>query len=459
MTLEELKALIEKATANFEAQKKENETLTVAMKAQEEKFIQLKGDFDKLKEGGDQDQAKKMAKDLEDLADEISDLRSKYKAPAAAITDEAQKKAIQQIVMKSFGSFMKKNKGTQGDVVEGLQTEIELQIKTLNLSTPAQGGYAVMEVLSMDVLDHAREFSPVVQQIMLKSDMTRDYRQLIKITYPSIAEGIENVAGTVPAETSTQTYAEVKSKVFKLYAQPRITNEALMGADINVYQDLITSLGEEIGIYLAAQILYGDGTDLNARGILSSSRVDITDGTGKSWLPTLTPTGVGARPSDYFPALGTGVSADFGADDVARVNFLIDAEASLPTRFLVNAKWYMNRKTLARWKKVRFDDGKPALIWDFIEGTRGRVPLLNGYVVVIDDTLPDVAANSTPMIFGDLSRAFAYAPGDIDQMLLDPYTKKGNLIVYVEKNFFEMVQRSDAILVVACTTADGVVGP
>ena len=46
MTLEELKALIEKATANFEAQKKENETLTVAMKAQEEKFIQLKGDFD-----------------------------------------------------------------------------------------------------------------------------------------------------------------------------------------------------------------------------------------------------------------------------------------------------------------------------------------------------------------------------------------------------------------------------
>ena len=59
------------------------------------------------------------------------------------------------------------------------------------------------------------------------------------------------------------------------------------------------------------------------------------------------------------------------------------------------------------------------------------------------------------MIFGDLSRAFAYAPGDIDQLLLDPYSKKGNLIVYVEKNFFEMVQRSDAILVIACTTNDG----
>ena len=446
---EKLKELLEKAQANFNEQREKNEALT-------KQIADLQGKLDnvteQMKNGVD---AGQLQTKMEELVEEISDLRSKYRAPASVITDDQQKKAIHDVVMKSFGAFMKKNKGTQGDVVEGLTQEIENQVKTLNLSTPAQGGYAVMEVLSMDVLDHAREFSPIVQQIMLKSDMTRDYRQLIKITYPSIAEGIEAVAGTVPAETSTQTYAEVKSKVFKLYAQPRITNEALYGADINVYQDLITTLGEEIGIYLAAQILYGDGTDLNARGILSSNRVDITDATGKSWLPTLTPTGAGARPSDYFPALGTGVSGDFGADDVARVNFLIDAEAALPTRYLVNAKWYMNRKTLARWKKVRFDDGKPALVWDYIDGTRGRVPLLNGYPVVIDDTMPDVAANSTPMIFGDLSRAFAYAPGDIDQMLLDPYTKKGNLIVYVEKNFFEMVQRSDAILIIATTTNDG----
>lgn len=446
---EKLKELLEKAQANFNEQREKNEALT-------KQIADLQGKLDtvteQMKSGVD---AGQLQTKMEELVEEISDLRSKYRAPASVITDDQQKKAIHDVVMKSFGAFMKKNKGTQGDVVEGLTQEIENQVKTLNLSTPAQGGYAVMEVLSMDVLDHAREFSPIVQQIMLKSDMTRDYRQLIKITYPSIAEGIEAVAGTVPAETSTQTYAEVKSKVFKLYAQPRITNEALYGADINVYQDLITTLGEEIGIYLAAQILYGDGTDLNARGILSSNRVDITDTTGKSWLPTLTPNGVGARPSDYFPALGTGVSGDFGADDVARVNFLIDAEAALPTRYLVNAKWYMNRKTLARWKKVRFDDGKPALVWDYIDGTRGRVPLLNGYPVVIDDTMPDVAANSTPMIFGDMSRAFAYAPGDIDQLLLDPYSKKGNLIVYVEKNFFEMVQRSDAIIIVACTTNDG----
>ena len=118
MTLEELKALIEKATANFEAQKKENLDLTVQIKTQEEKFDALKADFDKLKEGGDQDQAKKMATQLEELVEEISDLRSKYRAPASVITDDQQKKAIHEVVMKSFGAFMKKNKGTQEKEIE-----------------------------------------------------------------------------------------------------------------------------------------------------------------------------------------------------------------------------------------------------------------------------------------------------------------------------------------------------
>lgn len=456
MDFEELKALIQKATENFNAQKKVNDDLTLEFTALKQKYDELKGTFDKLKEGGDSDQHKKMAQQLEDLVNEMSDLRSKYKSPAAAITDQDQKKAIRHLVMKSFGAFIKDSKSQKGDVMSGIKEKIDLEIKSLNLSTPAEGGMAVKEVLSMDVLDYAREFSPISQHVGLKSDLTRDYRQLIKITYPSIAEGIENVAGTVPAETSTQKYTEVKAKEFKLYAQPRITNEALYGSDINIYADLIKSLGEEIGIYLAHQLLFGDGTDKNCRGILSSNRVDITDGTGKSWLPTLTPTGAGARPADYYPVLGTGVSGALGADDVAAMNYVIDVCNFLPTRYLGKAAWYMNRKTKGVFEKLRDADDKPLLMYDFIEGLPGRRLILNGYPVIIDDTMPNIAANSTFAIFGDLSSAFAMAPGDIDQMLLDPYTVKGCLLVYTEKEFFEIVQRSDAIVVCAATANDGV---
>lgn len=451
MDPEELKKLLEKATANFEAQKAENDKLTVQIKALETNYDKFKTEIEKLTGAGDSENLKKAITQIEELVNEMSDLRSKYKAPAAAISDKDQKQALRTIVMKAVGSVIKNNKTQKGEVFDSIKEEIDLQIKTLNLGTPAQGGLAVAEILALDVMDYAREFSPITQLIMHKAGMTRDYRQMIKITYPGIDEGVEAVAGTVPAETSTQEYAEVKSHVFKLYAQPRITNEALYGTDINVYADLLTCLGEEIAIYLAAQLLFGDGTGKNARGILSSNRVDITDLTGESFLPTLTPTGGGARDSDFFPVLATGVDGAIGATDVAIVDFVIDMTNALPTRYLKNANWVMNRNTKGVFEKVRDANEKPIFVHDYIPGLPGKQLMLNGHQVVIDDTMPDIAVDSTFAIFGDLGKAFAMNNGDIDQMLLDPYTKKGNLIVYTEKEFFEMIQRSDAIIIAAAT--------
>jgi HK97 family phage major capsid protein len=455
MDIKELQTLIATATENFMAQKKENDALTVQFKAMDTQYTELKGDFEKLREAGDSDAAKKVSETLVELQNEMSDLRSKYKTPATAISDKDQVKALRSIAMKAVGSVIKKSKNQKGDVFESIKEEIDLQVKTLNIATPAEGGLAIAEVLSMDVMDYAREFSPVAQLILNKAGMTRDYRQMIKVTYPGVSEGIEAVAGTVPAETSTQEYVEVRSKEFKLYAQPRITNEALFGTDINVYADLLVCLGEEIGIYLASQLLFGDGLTKNARGILSSNRVDVTNLTGESFLPTLTPTGVGARLPDFFPVLATGVSGAIGATDVAIVDFVIDMTNALPTRYLSGAKWLMNRKTKGVFEKVRDANNLPIFVHDYIPGLVGKQLMLNGHQVVIDDTMPDIAADSTFAIFGDLSQAFAMANGDIDQMLLDPYTKKGSLIVYTEKEFFEMVQRSDAILV-ACATVNSI---
>lgn len=456
MDFEELKGLIQKATDNYMAQKGVNDELRTELKSLTTKLDTANTVIEKLKEGADGDALKKALERADELADEISDLRSKMKSPAAVVLDDTkQKEAIRELARKSLGTVLKGNKNQKGDVLDSLKDEMEVQIKTLNITTGNEGGFAVAEILAMDILDYAREFSPVASLVGMKPSMTRDYRQLIKVTYPSVAEGIENVAGTVPAETTTQTYVEVKSKEFKLYAQPRITNEALMGTDIDVYADLRMSLGEEIGIYLAAQLLFGDGTDKNCRGILSSNRVDITNLTGESFKPTLTPTGAGARDPNYFPVFPTGVSGSLGADDVAIVDYVIDVTNALPTRYLNGAYWVMNRKTKGIFEKVRDADNRPIFTYDYIEGLPGRRLMLNGYPVMIDDTMPDVAANSLFAIFGRLDMAFAMSPGDIDQMLLDPYTKKGSLIVYTEKEFFEMVQRSDAILVCAATANAG----
>jgi len=450
MTIDEIKALLETATTKFAEAKKENEQTQVQVKTLETKLAEMQTKFDKVNTGNDDDAKVKLADQINELQAEVSDLRTKAAKPAVAVIDsKAQKDALVHVARKAIGAFIKgKNGQNDGDFFNFIKQHAENQMKTLNITNAAQGGLAVAEILSREVLDYARELSPVVAEIGLKPAITRDYRQLIKVTYPSVQAGIENVAGSAIAETTTQTYNEVKARVFKLNAKPRITDEAMFGTDIDIYSDLVSSLGEEVGIYLAAQILFGNGTGKNARGILSSNRVNITDLTGESWKPTL---GVGARSPDFYPAFATGVSGSLGATDVDIVNFVIDVCNTLPTRYLNGAKWYMNRKTKGLFEKVRYDDGKPVFTYDYIEGLPGRRLMLNGYPVVIDDTLPNVAANSLFAIFGRLDLAFAMNNGDIDKMLLDPYTVDGCTVIKMDKEFFEMAQRSDAILVLAAT--------
>ncbi len=451
MDLEELKALIQKATENYMAQKAENEKLQIKFDTMSTQHAKLMGDFEKLREGGDSDSAQKMADTIAELQAEMSDLRSKAKNPGAIVDTKAQREAFEGTAKAAVGSWLKgKSTGTHLDLFKFIAGDAAEQFKTLNITNPAEGGLAVAEVLSRDVIEYAREYSPILNYIGRKPEMTRDFRELILVSYPSVQEGIENVAGTAIAETTTQEYKEVRSRTFKVNAKPRITDEAMYAPDINVYAGLVRLLGRELAIYTAAQVLYGNGLTKNARGILSSNRIDITDITGESFKPTLDAVPANARDADFYPVKPTGVSGSLGADDVAIVNFVIDVVNELPTEYLNGAAWYMNRKTRGLFEKVRDTDNKPIYRQSYIDGVGTMV--MNGYPVIIDDTLPNVAANSTFAMFGRLDRAFAINDGDIDKMLLDPYTVDGCTLIKTDKEYFEMVQASDAILVLCATT-------
>lgn len=446
----DLETLIKNATSNLEKMKADNEKLMNDINALNEKNTELKGEIDKLKEAGDQDGVKQLAAQIEEHMTEIDEKFRKLQPTNTVMTEEEKQKVHNEVLKPVIGKWMKgKQNNTAPEFFKFIETGAKEQFKTLNITNPDEGGRAIAEILSRDVIEYAREYSPVLSQVGRKPSMTRNFRELVLVSYPSVAEGIENVAGTDFAETTTQEYKEVKSKEFKVSAKPRITDEAMYGTDINVYADLIRLLGREIGIYLAAQVLFGNGTGKNARGILSSNRVDITNLTGESWKPTLAPDPANARNADYFPAVATGVSGSLGATDTAIVDFIIDLINLLPTQWLNGARFHMNRKTKGVLEKVRTSDDKPIFINSFMEG--GQLMLM-GYPVVIDDTLPDLAADSTPIIFGNLAAAYAINDGDIDKMLIDPYTVDDCTVVKYSKEMFEIIQNSDAILVVAATT-------
>tara|TARA_R110000744_G_scaffold380568_1_gene503256 strand:- start:35574 stop:36872 length:1299 start_codon:yes stop_codon:yes gene_type:complete len=425
MTPKDLRNLLEDSVKQIEKQKDENAKMLVKIK-----------DLEVRVEAGAADD------ELNEIKSELSDLRSKMKAPISAVTDEDQQKALKTMAVKSFNKYARQAKGGHLQLNDFMGSILD-EVKTLNITNAAEGGLAVASILSMDLIEYAREYSPILSMVGMKQGLTRDFTELVLTSYPSVGDGIENVAGVVLAATTEQSYASVKADVVKVYANPRLTDEALNGTDYNVYADLVRLIGNEITIMLAYKLYYGDGTAKNGRGMLSSSRVDITNLTGKSF------DAAPARDPDYFPVLPTGVSASLGATSEAIINFFIKAKNSLPTAYLNGARWCMNRNTLEVVEKVKDADGNPLLINSYMDGGAARIM---GYPVDIDDTLPNIAADSTPIIFGNVGLAFAMANGDIDYMLPNPYKISGVTIFEYHKEIFTIMQASDAIIIVACTT-------
>ena len=442
---EELKALLAKANENLDLYKKRLEAVEAKSKETE---TTLKSELD--------EKAKSYNEKIEELKNIIGDLEVKLEKGTTIVPQLQTKEHREQVrlaVKSGIAKFLKAGNDVKHGKTKGeeLGYFITQETKALNLTNAGEGAEMVAEVLSMEIIERAREAYPILGEIRVRN-MPRDLREEVLISYPSVQSGIENVAGANISETDTQTYVEVKNKVAKVNAKPRITDEALYGSDLDVYAHLLTLLDDEVGRWLVAQVLFGDGSGKSMRGILSSNRLDLTDTTGQAWKPTI---GDGARSPDHFPALGTGVSANLPVTDVAIVDWLIDIETMLPSVYLQTAKYYMNRRTLARLRKVRDADENPIFTRDYIDGK--NVMQINGYPVVIDDTMPDYGAANAPfLIFGDLSKAFSISPGDIDKMILDPYTVDGCLVVKMDKEYFEIIGKNDAIVIGAATTNDGV---
>ena len=447
MNEEELKALLAKADANYQAIKAKADLADVRMKDAEAKADGMAAKFESQKVEFEK-QAAEHKTEMENLKNEIADVEVKFKGFGGPVDQKQQKEQLATAFKNAIGAFVKsaKTSDAQKDA-SAFKNFVNLHIKAaLNLTTTAQGLESIDEVLSREIIERARESYPILGAVGMRN-MPRSLREEVLISYPSVQQGIENVAGTTISQTEVQHYDEVVNQVAKVNAKPRITDEAMVGGDLDLYGHLLRLLDDEIGRYLLMQILYGNGATKNMRGILSSSRLNITNVTGESFKPTF---GAGARSPDFYPAVGTGVSGGLPATDKATVDWLIDLESLLPTKYLMGAKWYMNRRTLAKVKKLRDADDRPI----FALGYMGERMSILGYPVVIDDNMPEFnVANAPFLIFGKLEEAFYISPGDIDSMLLDPYTVDGCTLVKVNKEYFEIVGKNDAIIIGAATTA------
>jgi HK97 family phage major capsid protein len=435
---EELKALLLKAQENLDATQAKYTLLLAKQTDAETKGEEIATQF--------ATQATTHAEAMDEMKNVVADLNLKIKSqriPGTKLTKGDMDVAIQ----KSLGSFMRNGTIDKTKSVEEFRIHMVDGVKNaLNLTETSFGLESVDEVLSAAIIERARESYPIVGQVGVRN-MPRVLREEVLISFPSVQKGLESVAGTDIAETDVQAYGEVLNHIAKLNAKPRITDEAMMGSDLDLYGQLMRLLDEEMGRYIGLQILFGDGSSKAMRGILSSNRINITNGTGESFKPTF---GNGSRDLDFYPVIGTGVSGDVPATDKELVDWLIDFTTALPSKYLNGAKWEFNRKFMNRIMKVRDADERPI----FAAGYMGETLSLLGYPIVLDDDMPNyTVANAPFLIFGKLNEAFYMSPGAIDKFLPDPYSVDGCTVMKIDKEFYEIVGKNDAIIIGAATTA------
>jgi HK97 family phage major capsid protein len=216
---------------------------------------------------------------------------------------------------------------------------------------------------------------------------------------------------------------EIAPPMGELFANPAASQAMLDDAAFDVETWLADEIAMEFAKAEGAAFVNGNGVN-RPRGFLQYATAAAGDA---------------ARPFGTVQHVPSGAAGDFAANGQDR---LIDLVQSLRAPYRQGAAFVMNAGTLARVRKFKTADG--AFLWQpgLVEG---QAATLLGYPVVEAEDMPDIAANSLSIAFGNFRLGYLVAERSETQILRDPYTNKPFVSFYATKRIGGCVSNSEAI--------------
>ncbi len=285
----------------------------------------------------------------------------------------------------------------------------DLEAKGLSTTTGGDGGFAVPTVIDSEIEKQLIDLSPMRSICKVKTIETSNYKRLVNTGGTASGwVGEEDARG----ETATPSLAEVAITPGEIYANAAATQRALDDMQFDAEAWLTEEVAEEFAVQEGAAIIGGDGVN-KPKGFLTETAV------GK---------------------VKTGVDGAFPVSDPSDI--LVDLVHALGSRYRQGAKFVMNSATLAEIRKMKDADGnfiwRPGLI-------EGQPDMLLGYPVVEAEDMPDMAAASLSVAFGNFERGYTIVERTGTRVLRDPYTNKPNVLFYATKRVGGAVVNAEAI--------------
>jgi HK97 family phage major capsid protein len=295
-----------------------------------------------------------------------------------------------------------------------------IEAKAISGTSDAAGGYAVPDALDARIDATLKAVSPIRSIASVVTVGSSGYRKLVASGGFESGWAAETAARD---ETDTPVFNEVAPPMGDLYANPAASQAMLDDAGFDVETWLGDEIAREFASAEGAAFVSGNGTN-KPKGFLSSPNAATADG---------------ARAFGTLQYVVSGAAGAFAANPEEK---LIDLVQALRAPYRQGASWVMNSATLAKVRKFKTSDG--ALLWQ--PGlAAGQPATLLGYPVVEAEDMPDIAANSLSIAFGNFQAGYLIVERGETQILRDPYSNKPFVHFYATKRVGGMVSNSEAI--------------
>lgn len=256
------------------------------------------------------------------------------------------------------------------------------------------GGYLLPEDAEMRIMQMTSEQSPIRSISSVKS--------------------ISGVNFLSPQNISIDTH--------EMYCQPAATQIMLDDAAMDVEGWIGAEISRAFAAAESPSFVKGDGT-VGPKGFLAYPTIENTSWTWGS-----------------LGFIATGAAGAFPASNPSDI--LVDLTHALKSQYRQNATFVMNRKTLSIIHKYKDSAGN--YLWQAPTVAGAKSTLMN-FPVVESEDMPDVAANSLSIAFGDFQRGYVAVDSVGIRTLRDPYSAKPYVLFYTTKRVGGGVQDFDAI--------------
>lgn len=300
-----------------------------------------------------------------------------------------------------------------GKFVAGEGADINAAMSTGN---DPEGGFLVSPDVSSYILKKISEqsdFRKICRVIQTDSDMFQFYRIGQNPATNGWVGEMESVT-----ESEGLTGGIQRIEVFEQQACPHVTLRLLEDSDFDVGGLVMELLFDTFLDLENTAFVSGNGVN-KPKGFLSYGADAVTDDDAdrNNILIQYVPTGAAGA----FPVHSG------GGDDVSP---LIEIQSKLNSKFRKNAVWLMNRSTEATIRKMVDNNGnhywQPSI-------QMGEPGTLFGDPVVLAEEMPDIAANSLSIAYGDFSHGYLIADRLGMSVIRDPFTSKGQVKFFTRK--------------------------